>query len=683
MKKIKKNRLIFVRDDGIDRLADADEFDDLPPSGARIGKRKMKPLFSVLIFIVIAAGVAFGIFYYLKGGEISAPEKVKPRLGKSEVKDLPESRTVSKIKTQNIHLEKGLKSYHRGYYNDALSEFEEVVLSGAPDNDKAVALTYSGIIYDDRSEYDRAVEYFKRALKYDENNVITYRNLSIAYRHKGDLDNALEAIEEGIDLDEENVNNQLLLGNILFELGKYEKAIDQFRNVLDMSPDNPTALYNLAQSYFNEGDEVQGIEYLKKAGSGDRTGEIAHLAYSKLGVIYTQRKDFELAEKYLSLAVSIAPDDPVDRYNLGLIYLKTGKEQKALESFHKAEELGYKDSLLLENIGEAYFSLREYDRSIETYNKILEINKRNIRVLSRMAEIYYKNGELEQAYRFYKKITVLEPVSENARVAYLNMGNILDEAQRYDEAIDAYKKALAIDPADSSALYNLGIAYKHSGKGELAIETWRKAAELEPDDPANLMAIGDYYYEKGLYDYALDEYGRVVRRRPDIQDAHFNVAAIYYKKNLLDYALDEYREVIEINNRNDLARKAYINIGLILSRKKESSEDVMEEAFSSIQKALLLKPGDPGALSALGAVYIAQGNTEKAIDTLYQAVSASDDSKLIAESYNYIGQCYYRQGQYKKALQAFTRGIEAEPTYEEIRINRKVAMQAYERELER
>ena len=79
---------------------------------------------------------------------------------------------------------------------------------------------------------------------------------------------------------------------------------------------------------------------------------------------------------------------------------------------------------------------------------------------------------------------MLEPATENARVAYLNMGNILDDAQRYEEAIEAYQKALSISPKDDAAYYNLGIAYKHAGKPELAITAWKKAAELDPNDRA-------------------------------------------------------------------------------------------------------------------------------------------------------------------------------------------------------
>ena len=74
---------------------------------------------------------------------------------------------------------------------------------------------------------------------------------------------------------------------------------------------------------------------------------------------------------------------------------------------------------------------------------------------------------------------------------------------------------------------------------------------------------------------------------------------------------------------------------------------------------------------------------DRAIDTYYQVLKATRESKLIAETYGKIGSCYYEQKMYRKAVQAYARAVEEDPTNEEIRMNRKVAMQAYEEEIGR
>ena len=136
-----------------------------------------------------------------------------------------------------------------------------------------------------------------------------------------------------------------------------------------------------------------------------------------------------------------------------------------------------------------------------------------------------------------------------------------------------------------------------------------------------------------------------------------------------------------MNNKNELARKAYINLGIIISRIEKDEIKATQNAISYIQKALLLKPGDAEALFSLGIIYMKKEMLDKAIDTFYQTIRATSDSRLVADAYNHIGKSYYKMGLYKKAMESFTRGIESEPTFEEIRMNRRVAMQAYEEEL--
>ncbi len=684
MNPIKKNRLTLSGDEG-------------PGPGQEEGLRRNRissiepeersggapaPFFrkrsSLVISAALAAVVIAGIFLVTKF--TGRPGSFLGREGDSIYHD-GEKRLVPETESDNIHLRRGKESYYKGYHNDAVAEFKEVVESGAPDAEKAAALTFIGIIHDEKGKTDEAIEFYRRALKFNSSDPIIYRNLSIAHRNKKDYPAAQEAIERAISLDPGNTKNRVLFGNILFEQRKYDDARRLYQDALSRDPENASALYNLGISLLRSGDRVSAMEYLKKAGDADKLGKVAHMSYSKLGSLYSTMQDYDTAEKYLKMAVSVDPTDPVDRYNLGLVHLKRNDKEKALGEFLKAHELAKNDAKVLEGLGEAYFALREYDKSLEAYNRLAGAGNRDARLLSRIAEIYYEKGELDSAYDYYKKITAMEPASENARIAYINMGNIMDDARRYEEAIESYKKALIISPKDDSALYNLGIAYKHAGRPELAIEVWKKAAELNPESPRPHMAIADYYYEKQHLDLAMEEYQKILRRWPNIQDAHFNLGAVYYKKNLVDYAIGEYKKVLEIQGNNDLARKAYVNLA-ILTSKGAGGVKSFDEPLSYAQKALLMKPGDPEALYSLGLIYYRGEMIEKAIDTLYQVVRASRDGRRVADAYNYIGMSYYKKGSFRKALQAFNRGVEEDPSNEELRVNRQTASEAYERSLD-
>lgn len=643
-----------------------------------VGIKGRKPLKPVIILTLIAALLIGAIFiittYILKGPNLFSTSK---NLQKIPFEGLDKE---NPIQSNNLHVRQGIETYEKGYMNDAITEFTGVVESDAENRDKAIALLYLGIIQGDKGKHRESIDFYNRALTYDRSNPVIYKNLSQAYRYVKDYPSAIETAEKSLSLKDDDINSRVLLGNLYYELGKYRDAIGEYDKALALSPDKPAILYNKASAFLKTGDEVSAMEYFQKAGENDRIGEVAHKAYSRLGVLYTERNLYDSAEDYLKKAVAVRPQNALNHYNLGIALLRQKKTREAVEEFTRAEELGEDNADMLEGIGEAYFSMKNFDRSLDAYNRVMKINTRNIRILSRVAEIHYEKGDLDKAYQMYSKITAIEPVTENARIAYLNMGNILDDTQRFDEAIAMYQKALSLSPKDDSTYYNLGLAFKHAGRPEKAIDAWKKGMDLNPEDPKHQLAIASFYYERNFFDLAEQEYGRIVTKWPHVQEGHFKLATILYKRKEYANALKAYERVIELNEKNELARIAFINTALIYPKVNKDGSS-MEKSRQILEKALLMKPGDPDALFSLGILHSRKGECDKAIETFYQVLKATSESGLLADTYNNIGRCQYKKRQYKKALQAFSRGIEEDPMNEELRMNRKAAQQAYEAEL--
>ena len=70
------------------------------------------------------------------------------------------------------------------------------------------------------------------------------------------------------------------------------------------------------------------------------------------------------------------------------------------------------------------------------------------------------------------------------------MGIALPRANKLEEAIEAYKKALAIKPDYADAYNNMGNALQEQGKLEEAIEAYRKALSIKPDYAEALLQHG-------------------------------------------------------------------------------------------------------------------------------------------------------------------------------------------------
>ena len=66
---------------------------------------------------------------------------------------------------------------------------------------------------------------------------------------------------------------------------------------------------------------------------------------------------------------------------------------------------------------------------------------------------------------------------------HMNLGSVLDDAGRPDEAIAEYKEALSLQPRDAKAHYNLSIVYQKKKDMTSAVSELRQAAKLAPDWP--------------------------------------------------------------------------------------------------------------------------------------------------------------------------------------------------------
>jgi tetratricopeptide (TPR) repeat protein len=80
--------------------------------------------------------------------------------------------------------------------------------------------------------------------------------------------------------------------------------------------------------------------------------------------------------------------------------------------------------------------------------------------------------------------------------AYSNLGNILVVENRFDDAIEIYKKALTIRPNDAQVWYNLSVALDSKGDREEAIKACRNALSIKPDFPSAQQFCG--FRESGI-----------------------------------------------------------------------------------------------------------------------------------------------------------------------------------------
>ncbi len=99
------------------------------------------------------------------------------------------------------------------------------------------------------------------------------------------------------------------------------------------------------------------------------------------------------------------------------------------------------------------------------------------------------------------------------------------------EIIEAYRKAIDLDPKSAGALVNLGTIYFNSRDWPEAEQHYLDALEVDPEYALAHFDLANLYDERGEREKALAHYESALRVSPNYADAHYNVALLYQGSN--------------------------------------------------------------------------------------------------------------------------------------------------------
>ena len=145
--------------------------------------------------------------------------------------------------------------------------------------------------------------------------------------------------------------------------------------------------------------------------------------------------------------------------------------------------------------------------------------------------------------------------SPHSSVAHGSLGHAYQQLGRLDEAIEEYKRAIAIYPDDYKAHYNLGVVYDQQGALDKAVQSYQRAIRINPAYPNAHFNLGIIYQHQGLPDKAIEQFRKVTELDPADFEARNNLGVALAIQGNLGQAIGEWEKVLEIDPRNQSARE--------------------------------------------------------------------------------------------------------------------------------
>ncbi|MGZ4972121.1 MAG: tetratricopeptide repeat protein [Limisphaerales bacterium] len=249
------------------------------------------------------------------------------------------------------------------------------------------------------------------------------------------------------------------------QIGYWKNSRTLFRHAIEVDPRNYVAYTMLGLDLADSGQPEQAIPLYKKAIEIDPTYADA---YNNLGSALVNTGDLDAAIHEYQTALNIDPNDPVAHNNYGIALAMKGQSDEAIAQFrlavpHHASSHG--------NLGNAYAA------------------------------------------------------QANDLLAH---GNTAAAQQKFDDAVAEFTQILtAYDP---QAHYNLGSVLAQRGKLDEAIQQFRTAIQIKPENPEAHFALGFVLANQGKTTEAESEYLLALKQKPNYPEATERLQALHSPK---------------------------------------------------------------------------------------------------------------------------------------------------------
>ncbi len=232
---------------------------------------------------------------------------------------------------------------------------------------------------------------------------------------------------------------------------------------------------------------------------------------------------------------------------------------------------------------------------------------------------YLNNGQYDYAINAFTKAIKINP--SNAEV-HFNLGRAYnrkgmdDKAkaefsissrinpETFDECVIKYKEKIDYEFADIQYLAELGNAYAEKGMLNEAITTYKKVLEIEPENVRVHYALGILYSKKGMYVETVNEFRKTIELDHAMPEAHYNLGLAYYKQGMIDMAISEYESTLSLLQETKGKKKASVHYKLGLAY---HDNGMLENAIDELNKALEITPNHSRVHYQLSKLYNENG----------------------------------------------------------------------------
>jgi tetratricopeptide (TPR) repeat protein len=232
-------------------------------------------------------------------------------------------------------------------------------------------------------------------------------------------------------------------------------------------------------------------------------------AHFLLGLIlFKQHKPRESLSEYTEGAKHRDPDAS-DLKIVALNYVLLEDYAKADHWLTRSLERNPKDSQTWYYLGRTRYNENRFEEALAAFNECLKLDPKNVKAEDNLGLSHQALGNTPEAFTAFRNAIAWQAqlLKKNSG-PFINMGILLLEQNKVEEAVPYLSEAVEISPEEARAHEQLGKAYSRQNDLERAQVELEKAVSLSPDNAALHFMLGQLYRKRGMNDKAKVELER-------------------------------------------------------------------------------------------------------------------------------------------------------------------------------
>ncbi len=285
---------------------------------------------------------------------------------------------------------------------------------------------------------------------------------------------------------------------------------------------------------------------------------------------------------------------------------KTGDYQAAERVYLQALALAPGNLETLKRLGILQQTELKFGESVESFKQVLARDARYPDVNFFLGVSYFGENNINEAIRWFElELATSKP---HPRCRYY-LALTLQAAGRVEESISQLNRAVADNPKDADALYQLARIYKNA-----SLQSIESLKALDQDSFQLHALMGEVYADEERPGEAIKEYQAALAKRPDATGIHYAIGVAYWVQHQLDAAKKEFMDALK-ENPNDALTNLYLGDIAVHDQR-------FTEAHGYLRVAEKGQPNIPQLHVLLGKCYRGENEPEKAKTEFLAAIQA-------------------------------------------------------------